>query len=86
MPIYEYRCTYCDRVFEKLVMSDEDELDIVCPECGDKHIEKIISPSVLEFKNGQGFERSELRRHKKILKATKHPRGTLVDKSGKILL
>lgn len=34
MPIYEYRCSACRTVFEKLRPMTESDLTDVCPECG----------------------------------------------------
>jgi putative FmdB family regulatory protein len=43
MPIYEYKCRKCDGKFEMLRgMFDSDE-DIKCPECGEKHPERVFS-------------------------------------------
>jgi putative FmdB family regulatory protein len=43
MPIYEFKCYDCGRVFEKLCFTKEDEKDVKCPYCGSKDVEKIIS-------------------------------------------
>lgn len=41
MPLYTFRCTGCDAVFETLVRSsDEPE----CPSCGGKALERQIAP------------------------------------------
>ncbi|MHC1702203.1 MAG: zinc ribbon domain-containing protein [Humidesulfovibrio sp.] len=34
MPIYEYACAKCGKVFEELVFSAADEAVVVCPACG----------------------------------------------------
>jgi putative FmdB family regulatory protein len=44
MPIYEYRCLHCGRVSEILLRSS-DSIDIECPSCGGKNLEKILSAS-----------------------------------------
>ncbi|MBZ0160393.1 zinc ribbon domain-containing protein [Candidatus Methylomirabilis sp.] len=41
MPIYEYRCTSCDQVFEKLVLSHD--VIIECPHCPGAAVEKQLS-------------------------------------------
>ena len=41
MPIYEYECQACGHEFEKLVVSDSQE--IVCPKCRDKKLKKLFS-------------------------------------------
>jgi putative FmdB family regulatory protein len=41
MPIFEYECESCGRLFEELVMSAAQE--IACPSCGSGKVEKLIS-------------------------------------------
>ncbi|MBI5267047.1 MAG: zinc ribbon domain-containing protein [candidate division Zixibacteria bacterium] len=41
MPLYEYRCTNCDKKFEELVTGGSAE--IVCPACGSKETQKLLS-------------------------------------------
>jgi putative FmdB family regulatory protein len=41
MPIYEFRCKSCKKIFEELVRSRDQE--IVCPECKSREVEKLIS-------------------------------------------
>jgi len=43
MPIYEFRCKNCDRTFEELVFSKEDEEKVKCPYCGSEDVEKEVS-------------------------------------------
>lgn len=43
MPIYEFNCRTCDRSFEELVRSTEAINEVVCPQCGSKHIQRKIS-------------------------------------------
>ena len=42
MPIFEYTCKKCGKVFEKLVLVRNGG-DIVCPECGSKKTAQIFS-------------------------------------------
>jgi putative FmdB family regulatory protein len=44
MPIYEYRCSECGKVFEELVFGDRDK-KFPCPACAAASTEKI--PSVI---------------------------------------
>jgi putative FmdB family regulatory protein len=44
MPIYEYRCTKCEKVYEELVTGDRNQ-KVPCPYCGSDITEKI--PSVI---------------------------------------
>ncbi len=41
MPLYEYACEKCDREFELLIRSAND--DAACPECGTTKIRKLLS-------------------------------------------
>lgn len=40
MPIYEYRCSACDRAFERLVRGDTK---VRCPSCESAKVERVIS-------------------------------------------
>ena len=52
MPIYEYKCTKCGKVFE-VMQKITDEPIKTCPECG-APVEKIISNSSFVVK-GSGW-------------------------------
>jgi len=43
MPIYEYRCQDCGEKFEKLIRSNSDQTELICPNCGGKQTEKLFS-------------------------------------------
>ena len=44
MPIYEFKCNDCQHVFEELVFSSNtDSKSIICPECGAKNSDKLMS-------------------------------------------
>lgn len=43
MPLYEYRCQGCAKIFEALRGLHERDEDVVCPLCGEKKAEKIMS-------------------------------------------
>jgi putative FmdB family regulatory protein len=43
MPIYEYACRACDRVFEELVIRRSDEAGLRCPSCQGREVEKVMS-------------------------------------------
>jgi putative FmdB family regulatory protein len=36
MPVYEYRCPACARLFEKLVSYSQADRDAECPACGER--------------------------------------------------
>ena len=41
MPLYEYRCSDCGRLFEKIVRSWSEAVD--CPSCSSATVEKQVS-------------------------------------------
>jgi putative FmdB family regulatory protein len=43
MPIYEYLCADCGNKFEKLVRRSADADALVCPSCGQKHLQQEFS-------------------------------------------
>lgn len=43
MPIYEFKCMDCDQYIEMLVMSKQDEIEMVCSHCGSGNLERILS-------------------------------------------
>jgi putative FmdB family regulatory protein len=48
MPIFDYRCTHCDMIYDILHKGKELSEDIVCPHCGSHQHTKLISlPSII---------------------------------------
>lgn len=43
MPLYEYLCVACDNFFEQYVRSATSTEPVVCPKCGDTHVNKQFS-------------------------------------------
>ena len=43
MPLYEYRCPDCGETFDKIVRFSESDKTPVCPSCGEKNAQKLIS-------------------------------------------
>ncbi len=43
MPLYEYRCSQCGRIFELLRRMDESDEDLICPSCQSEEIERLLS-------------------------------------------
>jgi len=54
MPIYEYRCRKCGKLFEKIQKVDEGGDSLKCPYCGGKKPEKVLS----SFSSLKGSESS----------------------------
>ena len=52
MPLYEYRCTKCNHVFEKIQKFSDPHVKN-CPKCGAK-VEQVISAPAVQFK-GAGW-------------------------------
>jgi putative FmdB family regulatory protein len=43
MPIYEYRCHDCQRLFQKLQPVGAGSSGVVCPDCGSSQVERQLS-------------------------------------------
>lgn len=43
MPIFEYRCPRCGRVFEHFWRGREKREELRCPQCGEARVEKLVS-------------------------------------------
>jgi putative FmdB family regulatory protein len=44
MPIYEYECASCGKIFTAaLSLREHDEKNVVCPGCGSKKVEQLIT-------------------------------------------
>jgi putative FmdB family regulatory protein len=53
MPIYEYRCEKCGKIFEELVLGTGDA-PLACPECGTPDPERLLSGFCLGEASAQG--------------------------------
>ncbi|MBA4393991.1 MAG: zinc ribbon domain-containing protein [Desulfobacca sp.] len=42
MPIYEYHCSDCDKVFETIVRNSNDT-DVKCPDCKGEKVQRLLS-------------------------------------------
>ncbi|HET6410576.1 MAG TPA: zinc ribbon domain-containing protein [Anaeromyxobacter sp.] len=43
MPIYEYACRACGKVFEAFLLRRTDEAEVACPDCATREVERVIS-------------------------------------------
>jgi len=44
MPLYEYQCTWCGKIFiAALSIETQQERNVACPGCGDGRVEPLIS-------------------------------------------
>jgi len=54
MPIYEFRCLKCGKIFELLKLKKEDEaIKMKCPHCSSPNVERVLS-AVSVFTSGSG--------------------------------
>ncbi len=54
MPIYEYLCRKCGKIFEKIQKINEGGDHLNCPYCGGRKLEKVLS----SFSSSKGSESS----------------------------
>lgn len=43
MPIYEFRCLECGKLFEKRFATMNEKIELFCPECQSQSLERVIS-------------------------------------------
>ena len=43
MPIYEYKCEKCGKVFERLAFASDENDSVECPECGGNQTKRQMS-------------------------------------------
>ena len=43
MPLYEYRCSGCGKVFEQLRRMQDADRGVVCPSCESERVERLLS-------------------------------------------
>lgn len=49
MPVYDYRCTDCNRTYDLFHKGREVVEDVVCPSCGSAHHKKMMSVPVVSM-------------------------------------
>jgi len=55
MPIYEYKCSKCSRLFSVLQRTGASEKDTVCPDCGSNSVKKLLSAFSCSVAGGDVF-------------------------------
>ncbi len=53
MPLYEYECGACGHRFERIQKFSDPPVE-VCPNCGEKKVDKLLSSPAIQFK-GSGW-------------------------------
>ncbi len=43
MPIYEFRCTKCEELFELLILGRDENTETACPKCQSEEFERVMS-------------------------------------------
>ncbi len=53
MPIYEFKCSKCEKFFEIITssLSGDDSKDNKCPECGSVEFERVLSKTNYVMRN-----------------------------------
>jgi putative FmdB family regulatory protein len=52
MPIYEYACRECRKVFEELIVRRTDEAEVRCPACKSARLDRVMSRPAASAKGG----------------------------------
>ncbi|ACX53165.1 regulatory protein, FmdB family [Ammonifex degensii KC4] len=43
MPIFEFKCSDCGHLFEKLFLDSKEEVVLECPQCHSHNLERVVS-------------------------------------------
>ena len=54
MPIFEFRCTKCGNVCEKILLKSEEKVEMKCPECKADTLERVVSRTNHVMARGSG--------------------------------
>ena len=57
MPVYDYKCTDCDKTYDVYHKVREVIVDIICPSCGSTNHKKLMS--VTQVSMGSGSDCSD---------------------------
>jgi putative FmdB family regulatory protein len=49
MPIFEYKCQKCGTVFEKIILSKNNQEEVNCSKCSSNMVQKVISAASLRL-------------------------------------
>ena len=79
MPLYEYECAACGRVFEK-IQKFSDPLVQECPTCGKGPVNKLLSAPAIQFK-GTGWYVTDYARKSSGVEGGKEAKDKAKDKA-----
>jgi len=54
MPIYEFKCLRCEEFIELLLMNKDEEIELKCPKCASKDLERVLSSTNFSMGIGSG--------------------------------
>ncbi len=54
MPIYEFKCSKCEELFELLVMQKDGEAELCCPRCKSEDFQRVLSSTNYAMGPGGG--------------------------------
>lgn len=54
MPIYEFKCLKCEEFIELLLMNKDEEIELKCPKCASKDLERVLSSTNFSMGMGSG--------------------------------
>jgi putative FmdB family regulatory protein len=54
MPMYEYRCADCGRLYEQLRRMSDAEKDLRCPHCDSEDVRRLTSACAVRSTGGSG--------------------------------
>jgi len=81
MPLYEYYCTKCDKVFESLRSIRESDVPAPCPQC-DSQAERIMPTTFASMSFKQGYAQRVPFHHRPVRSQEEKPR-TIAPVKGK---
>lgn len=54
MPIFEFRCSDCGDVFEKIFLNPDETVELECPQCKSHSLERVVSRANHVMARGAG--------------------------------
>ncbi|MGD2157215.1 MAG: zinc ribbon domain-containing protein [Anaerolineales bacterium] len=55
MPLYEFVCEECGKLFEELVRSASAVGEVICPECNSERVQKMVSTFASKIAGSSAF-------------------------------